>query len=398
MKSIYHDPDLQEGKANRKWFENVKLIGQIDKGTSIYIEDYAYTYLHQCANRDLSYELCAVLIGEHDVELERMIIYGAIFVELEELSADSKWLDQGVLDAMGQTIKEYFPEGKCVGWMHTQPGYGIMATIQEMAVHKEIFNEDSVLMLIDPVSGREAFFICEDGEFQYKQGFCIYYEKNEQMLRYMEEYPMGDPKEQEVDDKVVGEFRKLGSKRKREIEKKRKRSKMISAVVAATLLTTAFIMGKYSQRSAIDDLKKEVVNIQDEYSGVRHKILERPVELVFTSSQLESDEEPEQEPEPEIEAEEADEPEHEEKSEVEVAVEPEPEIKPETTVEAKAKTKPKAKLESEYDIHVVKAGESLLRISYNYYQTVGKAKEIAKLNDITDYDTIYIGQELKLPE
>ena len=54
--------------------------------------------------------------------------------------------------------------------------------------------------------------------------------------------------------------------------------------------------------------------------------------------------------------------------------------------------------ETEYDIHAVKTGDSLLEISYQYYQTVKMAKEIAELNELKNQDTIYIGQKLKLPK
>lgn len=273
MKSIYYDPNLQEGRANRKWFENVKLIGEIDEGTSIYIEDYAHTYLNQCANSDYSYELGAVLIGEQHKESKQVLVYGVILVEPRLLDNDTKWISESVLSAIEEERKCYFPEGEYVGWMHTQPGYGIMPTTKEMAVHKEIFGEDCILMLIDPIYQTAAFFTCNKNQFEEKKGFCIYYEKNELMQKYMEDHPFLGQKEPEANDQVVGDFRALGAKWKQEVERKRRLSRIVSIAVAGILLTVAFIMGIQSQQKKINELENDVVNIYQQYSQIENKML-----------------------------------------------------------------------------------------------------------------------------
>lgn len=374
MKSISYDPNFQGEKDNRKWFTNVKLIGEIDEGTSIYIEDYAYIYLHQCANSDVSYELCTVLIGEYYKESDQVVIYGVIPVKAELINQNSKWIDENVLEAIEDERQCYFPEGDYVGWMHTQPGYGIMPTTQEMAVHKDIFGDDSILMLLDPIYHTEAFFTCENGKFEKKKGFCVYYEKNDLMQKYMEDHSYMAQKEPQECEKVVDDFRELGAKRKEIVERKRRKSLVVNIALVGTLLTAAFMVGIQSQQKRINNLQKDVVTIHRQYSEVENRIPDNPVELVFTSSIAEAQVEPEIVDELEEELE--------EELEDEMVLEPAGEIIP----------------GPEYDIHTVKMGESLFSISYHYYQTVAVAKEIATLNSIENHDTIYIGQELKLPK
>lgn len=368
MKSISYNPNLQEEKDSRKWFSNVKLVGEIGEGTSIYIEDYAYIYLHQYANSNRTDEVCAVLIGEYHREFSQVVIYGVIPVETKLLNEESKWIDENVLDSIENERQLYFPKGDYVGWMHTQPGYGIIPTTQEMAVHKDIFGQDNILMLVDPVYDTEAFFTCKGNKFTEKEGFCVYYEKNELMQKYMEDNSFAEKKEQEKNEKVVNDFRELGAKRKQEVVKKRRKNLAINITLGTTLLTVAFVIGIQSQQKRINKLKKDVVNIQQQYSEIENRIPNNPVELVFTSSISESISE-------EIEEKGEEEPEK---------LEPEP--------VAEIITQPG------YDIHAVKMGESLFSISYNYYKTVAMAKEIAVLNSIENHDAIYIGQELKLPK
>lgn len=368
MKSISYEPNVGENKSKRKWFKHVKLIGEIDKRTSIYIEDYTYAYLHQWAKRDLSYELCLVLIGDQKKKSDQVIIHGAIYVEAELLSKGAKWIDDNMLDVIEEKRKHYFPQGEYVGWMHTQPGYGIMPTTKEMALHKEMFGEDCVLMLIDPICNAEAFFISEDNSFQEKEGFCIYYEKNENMQKYMEDHPAVEGKEKQEKDKVAGDFRERGAKRKEEVDKRRRRNKIISLAATSILLAGAFAVGIYSQQQKINNLQEDVVTIHREYSEIEHQIPDHPVELVFTSSDLE------------LEVDEG------EEEGVELEEEWEPQIEP------------KLQLQSTHESHVVEVGDSLLSISYDYYNTITMAKEIAKMNNIEDHDRIYVGQNLKLPK
>ena len=342
MKSIYYDPNLQEGEENRKWFENVKLIGEIDEGTSIYIEDYAYTYLHQYASKELSRELSGVLIGQYFEGFDQVEIYGVIPIKKELLSPDAKWIDKNVLDIIDEERQKYFPEGRYVGWMHTQPGYGIMSTTQEVNVHKALFGKLGVLMLIDPLYKTEAFFTYKQDSLRRKKGFCINYEKNELMQKYMEEHPLVEKKDEKGNDKVVDDFRELGAKRKKEVEKKMKKEKIAMALVGGLLLVGMFITSMYTQRKKVNDLEGFVVSTSTEYSDIEDKVLDNPVEVIFTSTQKEVD--------------------------------------------------------PTYNIHTVEIGDSLLSISFDYYETEAMIDEIAKLNYIVDYDAIFIGQKLKLPK
>ena len=379
MKSIYYEPKSKESegeKNKRKWFKHVKLIGEIDTRTSIYIEDYTYAYLHQWAKKVLSYELCLVLIGEHKKESEQVIIDGAIYVDPDLLSTGAQWIDDNMLDVIEEKRQDYFPQGEYVGWMHTQPGYGIMPTTKEMALHKEMFGDDCVLMLIDSISETEAFFISEDDSFQEKEGFCIYYEKNEKMQKYMEDHPAVEEKVKQEKDKVASDFRERGAKRKEAVDKKRRKNKMISIGITSILLGAAFVVGIYSQQQKINKLKEDVMNIHREYSEIEHKIPDYPVELVFTSSAVSEvevkDPEEKAEPEPELE------------------LEPEPELE--------QKVEPKLQSQTTQDTYVVKMGDSLLSISYDHYKTIAMPKKIAEKNNIENHDRIYVGQELKLPK
>lgn len=389
MQNIYYDPNTQKEKNTRRWFQNVKLVGELDEGTSIYIEDYAYTYLSQYANSDLYAERSAVLIGKYDKQSDQMIISGILPIKLDLLDGDTKWLSKEILEAIKEEKENYFPQGEYIGWMHTQPGYGVMTTPQEVAVHQEVFEDMGVLLLVDPIHDVKTFFEYKNQDFIRRDSYCVYYEKNEAMQHYMMEYPINEQERSAENDQAVTNFREMGARRKREVMRKRKTSTTLKAVVGTLLLTGAFVMGIYKQQKKINTLEKDVVNMNRQYSEMTYGHKESPVEVVFTSSKQEiKDDLQDQIQEPEkIEA----------KIEAKIEEETEAtEVTPKETTQVE-KQVPLAEAPKEYDVHLVKNGESLLNISYKHYRTGKMVREIAKLNKIDDLDAIYIGQKLKLP-
>ena len=374
MQNIYYDPSIQKEKNTRRWFQNVKLVGELDEGTSIYIEDYAYTYLSQYANSDFSYEQSALLVGEYYEGADQIVISGIIPVGQNLLDPNTKWLSAETLKEIEQEKERYFPKGQYVGWMHTQPGYGVMTTTHEAAVHKEVFGDMGVLLLVDPIHNTKTFFEYKDKGFIQRQGFCIYYEKNESMQRYMMDVPITEQEKNQASDSAVASFREMGTRRKNEVLRRRKLNMTVSFAVATFLLTGAFITGIYGQQRKINSLEKDVANMNQQYSEIAHGEKENLVEVIFTSLQPGKKQEAENEPQDILK-------EMLEVEEVaqEVAAEKETQVEPQ--VEPKAET-------VGYDIHAVKSGDSLLSISYKYYQTIRRAKEIAELNKIDDLDAI----------
>lgn len=400
MTNIYYEPNSEELKSNRRWFQNVKLIGEIDNGTSLYIEDYVYTYLYQYASSDLSCEQSAVLIGEYYEQVDQVVIYGVIPIGVDFLTPKSKWISQEVLDRLKHQKEQYFPKGEYVGWMHTQPGYGIMLTTQEINVHKEVFGDQGILLLIDPIHKVETFFASKESGLVEKLGYCMYYERNEQMQQYMIDYPIIEKQKGEVNDLAVANFREMGARRKREVERRKKMNMIVSITVASLLLMAAFMTGIYEQQRKISELEKNITSIYEQYSTIKYKLNDSPIELVFneqtainstseagpvseTVSETVSVVESSQEIKPlEKKADQGEQPEQPEQKEQ----------------KKQSEQSEKAEQQVEYDIYAVQTGDSLLDISYKHYKTVKMANKIAEINSITNKDTIYIGQKLKLPK
>ena len=56
--------ERKDTKTERKLPKNIRQIGEPGTGTKVFIEDYAYTYLHQLAEENLTSMKTAVLVGD----------------------------------------------------------------------------------------------------------------------------------------------------------------------------------------------------------------------------------------------------------------------------------------------------------------------------------------------
>ncbi len=69
-----------------------------------------------------------------------------------------------------------------------------------------------------------------------------------------------------------------------------------------------------------------------------------------------------------------------------------------TKTESKSEGSSNTNENTEYDIHIVKSGETLSSISYKYYADYNKYDGIIKFNNLKDENSLYVDQELKIPK
>ena len=169
---------------------NVKQIGSIGEGMRIYVEDYVYTYLNQYAQAGGYDERLALLVGRYLLIDGQAVLFinGAIqgrYTEekdgLLRFTEKSKTYSESILS-------EFFEGSEVVGWMQTQPGYGIILNQQYATQHAKDFPKiNQVMFVVDPLEGLNAFYSYNDDRSSLleNRGYFIYYEKNTNMHEYM---------------------------------------------------------------------------------------------------------------------------------------------------------------------------------------------------------------------
>lgn len=176
--------------------QNTKQIGDIDEGLKIYLEDNVLNYLSIYAKKAGYDERIALLLGKKMKIEGRNIVFidGAILGKYAEEINNILVPSEDTESYIKERLNENFKGMEIVGLMQSQPGYGTYLNPSYKGYMNQNFRKDhQVLFTIDPLENSKSFYIRDDeGELKEAKGFVIYYEKNHQMIEYIEENPLGE--------------------------------------------------------------------------------------------------------------------------------------------------------------------------------------------------------------
>ena len=385
---------VANNKRNQNKLDNIKVIGDLECEYHVYIEDYAYTYIYQLAATDLTKEISAALIGEIFTDSKEIIVRAVIPIDMDKLSEQAEWIDMHVMQEVEQQRKSYFANQNIIGWMHMQPGYGTMLTMKELREHQSVFEGcGTVCMLVDAINKIESIFVYEEDELREQSGYCMYYERNEEMQQFMLDHPYVSSVKEEIKDNVVNQFREIGKIRKAEYTQRKNLNLTVMAASILLIALTAVIVKMNDNKSYVgvlsgDRVSNDLVlmdegNKEDE-ALIDHKELEEQllqtrndavgVEEIGNGTSEESSalgDEIEKQREEGLEVEENNE-----------------ELISENAEEQSA----------DYTIYKVEVGDTLADICYKQYGSAERSVEVAKFNGLTNTNQLFVGQELKMPK
>ena len=203
----------KDGKERNSLPKNIRQIGDAGKEKRVYIEDYVITFLEKTD--------CAVLLGEvwQNGSMKCFFADGAVKIE-SELPEDASW--EGVYREM----KASFPGREILGWAKKMEELEEETLPEKIAdVHREQFpGEDRLLFLYDEEENANIYLTESTGLLK-QPGYCIYYEKNEQMQNYMIKVNEGKSVESEAkgQDKAIRSFRRRFSEKYENAPKEERR-------------------------------------------------------------------------------------------------------------------------------------------------------------------------------
>ncbi len=396
--------ELIEKKAAREEWKmprNIRQIGEPGGKFRVLIEDYAYTYLHQIAEANLTCMKTAVLVGRH--ERDCMYIQGAMGIEMgqetESWFSNENWRD------IFHNVQTWFDGMEVVGWFLSNPGFPPAMTECLTDLHTRNFSGGRYVFLqMDILEKDEIFFCREDAEICPLPGFYVYYEKNDLMQAYMSNQKGGAGIEAEgiTRDRTAARFRTVMQEKKEHSFQK----KLVIFLYASSVMLVLVILV----------IGITMVNNYDRITYMEtalHQLSEN-MEEPEEEKPLDSEEVPYQEPQESVSAE--NEPRTEPAAQEEPSIEPE--VNPEdlsdepATDQEKSPDEPTAEEGGAVDgepiealseaVHepvpyLVKKGDTLLRICREKYGSEDMVETICELNSLEDGDKIYFGQTILLP-
>lgn len=248
--------------------KNVRQIGNVSDNPKIYVEDYVDTYLNQLREKAREQPVGVILTGELLKLEDENAVFVSGAVQMKEVKTNGN--DIEITDEIMKEAKEeaarFFPECRIVGWGIIEDGSPMSRNREIKRIQEKEFAEEWNLFLWKNAREQEeVFYAYKFGEIMQMGGHYIYYEKNPEMLHYMErENNRHVHIVEQEDDRVVRNIRGImEDKEKFRTKKKQKEVHMGYGIAAVTALIVVFAFVVLMQnQSALNQVKQQLNTIQ----------------------------------------------------------------------------------------------------------------------------------------
>ena len=248
--------------------KNVRQIGNVSDNPKIYVEDYVDTYLNQLREKAREQPVGVILTGELLKLEDENAVFVSGAVQMKEVKTNGN--DIEITDEIMKEAKEeaarFFPECRIVGWGIIEDGSPMSRNREVKRIQEKEFAEEWNLFLWKNAREQEeVFYAYKFGEIMQMGGHYIYYEKNPEMLHYMErENNRHVHIVEQEDDRVVRNIRGIMEEKEKFRTKKKQKEVHMGygiAAVTALIVVVAFVVLMQNQ-SALNQVKQQLNTIQ----------------------------------------------------------------------------------------------------------------------------------------
>ena len=369
---------------------NFRQIGTPEGEKHIFIEDYVYTYLHP-AFLGMNERRVCILVGRTETHGKNTNIYVNGAFELPEIAycGTAPVFQEKIRTEICSLIKHYFDGSTLLGWFYDEKGTAPCLTPELERILKNFFGGNNRLLLLsDSLEKEETLYIYEDGAVHKKEGYYIYYERNQAMQEYMivsRKDTSQEVKPEEVRDEALKNYRELVLNR----PKKNFQLPAFHSLVygSGLLVVIAIIVVGISMFNNYEKMKKletavSVMEQKNDSSGT-YPALDTETQTKLVIEDLAGQVEPT------------------EKENAENLQVADNTAVPDNTSDqaASASTQPQSEAEIilQQGYYIVQPGDSMISISKKIYQDASHVADLCAANGIENVDNIKVGEKLILP-
>ena len=369
---------------------NFRQIGTPEGEKHIFIEDYVYTYLHP-AFLGMNERRVCILVGRTETHGKNTNIYVNGAFELPEIAycGTAPVFQEKIRTEICSLIKRYFDGSTLLGWFYDEKGTAPCLTPELERILKNFFGGNNRLLLLsDSLEKEETLYIYEDGAVHKKEGYYIYYERNQAMQEYMIVSRKDTPQEvkpEEVRDEALKNYRELVLNR----PKKNFQLPAFHSLVygSGLLVVIAIIVVGISMFNNYEKMKKletavSVMEQKNDSLGT-DPALDTETQTKLVIEDLAGQVEPT------------------EKENAENLQVADNTAAPDNTSDqaASASTQPQSEAEIilQQGYYIVQPGDSMISISKKIYQDASHVADLCAANGIENVDNIKVGEKLILP-
>lgn len=248
--------------------KSVRQIGDIPGRNRIYMEDYVIRFAKKLAEQGQGMEKGAMLLGNTFMYNGEKIYQISGIVEIPNFSSRTgPEFSQDMWNRIYTEIKENFTDLEIVGWYFSSRGFSVKEASRLIEIHKRNFqHRDKVLYIYEETEKEDSFFLYRNGQFDRQKGYYIYYEKNPEMLNYMEKEANRHVHivEQE-DDRVVRNIRGIMEEKEKNKKQRQHRESRMGYSLGAMVALIAILIGAAAlkNQNTLEQVKEQVNTLQD---------------------------------------------------------------------------------------------------------------------------------------
>lgn len=379
--------------------KNIKQIGDIDSDKKIYIEDYAFTYINSIAYNRPDEEQSGVLLGEFQKNNNEKCVFikGVIKSRLsDEMIENGLYFNDKVWTGIYSDIEKYFPNLQVVGWFASVREMTAERMLRFKRVHIDNFAGNlKTFYMIDTSEKEESFYFYENGELKKQRGYVCFYERNYEMQEYMLTKREKKSTEENTDDKVMKNIRNIIKEKDEQRIEKRNGTLMQAAgafMVVVVLVISINLINNYEKMKrfdkSINELAVQVSNINGNDKGADNKADDDTVQVNKLSGNVYPEESTSAGNTDEKNADNNKSTNNENNGDTDDS---------DKTAEVVQENVEKNELSGQAYIYTVKKGDTISGICRNYYGNTSKCADVIAINNLTDGNKLYVGQQIKLP-
>lgn len=165
--------------------KSVRQMGVPERGVRIYLEEYAYTYVHSLQAPEPDGVRVGVFYGRKLMQdgIPCYYVFGAIETE-GAWNGEQIRFGQGVWNQIRQMREEYFPAMDVCGWFVRAKENYVPPLVNLQNIQDVFFAETGELLYLD--TGEEVSFLVQRGRKLYScGGFFIFFQRNIAMQEYL---------------------------------------------------------------------------------------------------------------------------------------------------------------------------------------------------------------------
>ncbi len=171
---------------------NVKQIGRIDDKMKIYIEDNVHSYINKLSRVKSDKTTLGALVGRCILMDGQKILFitGAIDVKHTEIVDGLLVFSKRSEEYIESQRNQYFNGYEIVGWILNQPTFGNFLSDSYEQYHLNNFPEEYHTLLVTDYTEKQQSFYVQNNDgtaLLESSGFFVYYDKNENMFKYLEQ-------------------------------------------------------------------------------------------------------------------------------------------------------------------------------------------------------------------